>query len=264
MDTSLARGIITASVEGSTATIAINNPAKRGALEPDSYRTIGDLVRSASNDTSVRAVIITGDSSAFSSGMDLDAFEHIEVPGEMGVVGTMDDIEYMANAITRAPVPVIAAVEGACAGIGASLAFLCDLIIAGEKAFFTIPFTAIGLVPDGGAVATLAASIGRHRAMAMAMLHTRIPAAEAVAHGLVTETAPDALTRAREIAGDFRSSPREALGRTKAAVNRAALAQLPEALAAEAQVQSRLLSSADHREGLAAFRERRIPSLPNG
>ncbi|WP_115685994.1 enoyl-CoA hydratase-related protein [Corynebacterium senegalense] len=256
MDTSLARGVVAAAVDGPVATVTITNPAKRGALEPDSYRTIGDLVRSAANDTSIRAVIITGDSNAFSSGMDLAAFEGIEVPGELGVMETMDDIEYMAKAITRAAVPVIAAVEGACAGIGASVAFLCDLIVAGEKAFFTVPFTAIGLVPDGGAVATLAASVGRHRAMAMALLHTRIPAAQALEHGLVAETAPDALGRAREIAAHLARTPREAVGRTKAAVNRATLAQLPQALETEALVQTRLLGTPEHAVGVAAFRGR--------
>ena len=262
MDTSLARGIIAAGVDGATATITIRNPVKRNALEPESYRVIGDLVRSAGNDRAIRAVIITGEAGAFSSGMDLAAFSGVAVPGELGVVDTLVDIEHMATSITRAPVPVIAAVEGACAGIGASLAFLCDLIVAGEDAFFTIPFTAIGLVPDGGAVATLAASVGRHRAMSMALLHSRIPAAEARDHGLVTEVTPDPLARAREIAAGFSSAPREALGRTKAAVNRASLAQLPQALEAEAIVQTRLLGTPEHAEGVAAFMERRQARFP--
>ncbi|SDR75647.1 enoyl-CoA hydratase-related protein [Corynebacterium timonense] len=264
MDTSFARGVISAAVEGSTLTITIDNPAKRGALQPDSYRAIGDLVRSASNDASIRAVIITGDSTAFSSGMDVDAFAGAaaDSPPEMGVADTLYDIEYMAGVLTRSPLPVIAAVEGACAGIGASVAFLADIIIAGENAFFTIPFTKIGLIPDGGAAVTLAASVGRHRAMAMALLHSRIPAAEAHEYGLVAEVAPDALARAREIADSLVGSPREALGRAKAAVNQASLAGLSQSLATEAQIQTRLRGTAEHREGVSAFRERRAPRFP--
>ncbi|WP_291314272.1 enoyl-CoA hydratase-related protein [Corynebacterium sp. UBA2622] len=259
MDTSLARGIISATVDGPVAAITIANPAKRNALEPESYRVIGDLVRSAGNDPGIRGVVITGDSAAFSSGMDLAAFSGVDVPGEPGVVETMVDIEYMATAITRAPVPVIAAVEGACAGIGASLCFLCDLIVAGESAFFTIPFTAIGLMPDGGAVATLSASVGRHRAMQMALLHSRIPAEQARQYGLVAEVAAGARERAVEITRGFAASPREALARTKAAVNRASLAQLPQALETEAAVQTRLLGTPEHAEGVAAFIEHRPP-----
>ncbi|WJY68624.1 enoyl-CoA hydratase-related protein [Corynebacterium auris] len=261
--TRFARGVISAAVEESTLTITIVNPAKRGALEPESYKAIGDLIRAAGNDAAIRAVIITGDDTAFSSGMDIDSFSDPGAPVEMGVVETMDEIAYMATAITRSPVPVIAAVEGACAGIGASVAFLADIIVAGEKAFFTIPFTAIGLIPDGGAAATLAASIGRHRAMAMTLLHTRIPAEDARAFGLVAETAPVALKRAREIALGFHSSPREALGRAKAAVNRASLSALPDALACEAQIQTRLLGTAEHKEGVSAFRERRTARFPD-
>lgn len=262
MDTSLARGIIAASVDGPVLTITIDNPGKRGALLPDSYRAIGDLVRSASSDPAVRAVIITGDDKAFSSGMDIDVFLDEgtrQTHPELGVRDTLIDIEYMAQSIVRAAVPVIAAVEGACVGIGASVAFLCDLIVASEKAFFTLPFTAIGLIPDGGVLATLTASVGRHRAMDMVLRHTRISARDAYDFGLVTQLAPDALATARDIAQGLTLSPREAVGRTKAAVNQASLAQMSRSLESEAMVQTRLLGSPEHAEGAAAFREKRRP-----
>ena len=117
-------------------------------------------------------------------------------------------------------------------------------------------------MPDGGAVATLAASVGRHRAMQLVLRQERIPAADAAQMGLVTEvTEGPALDLALEWAEEFRLSPRGAVAQTKRAVNRVSLPQLPLSLAEEAREQTLLTHSAEHKEGVTAFLERRAPKF---
>jgi enoyl-CoA hydratase len=100
------------------------------------------------------------------------------------------EVNRLIRAITALPRPVVAVVQGPAAGVGVSLALACDLVLASDKAFFMLAFTQIGLMPDGGASALIAAAIGRIRAMRMALLAERLPAAEAVAAGLVTAVYP--------------------------------------------------------------------------
>lgn len=254
------KGNITSETRGTTEIVRISNPAKRNALEPDSYWAIGDAVNAANANPEIRCVIITGDESAFCSGMDLQAF--LSENSAEAASHSLGGIEHVIYAITRADVPVIAAAEGAIAGIGASLACACDLIVAGQSAFITLPFGRIGLMPDGGAVATLAASVGRHRAMLLVLRQERIPAADAIKMGLVAEiTEGPALDLALEWAEEFRFSPRGAVAQTKRAVNRVSLPQLPLSLAEEAREQTLLTQSAEHKEGVAAFLERRAPKF---
>ena len=253
------KGNITSLIDGPLALVRISNPAKRNALEPDSYWAIGDAVQAANADPAVRCIIVTGDEKSFCSGMDIEAFT-AESSAE-AATHSLGGIEHMIGSITRADVPVIAAAEGAVAGVGASLACACDLIVAAESSFITLPFGRIGLMPDGGAVATLAASIGRHRTMQLVLLQERIPAADAVNFGLFADVTDDggALDRAKQWAASFSTSPRGAIAQTKRAVNRAALTQLPGSLINEARFQTELLQSPEHAEGVAAFFERRAP-----
>lgn len=255
------KGNITSDIDGAVAIVRISNPAKRNALEPDSYWAIGDAVQAASADPAVRCIIVTGDEKAFCSGMDIEAFtgeSTVEVAAQ-----SLGGIEHMIGSITRADVPVIAAAEGAVAGVGASLACACDLIVAAESAFITLPFGRIGLMPDGGAVATLAASIGRHRAMQLVLLQERIAAGDAVDFGLFAEVTPagGALEKAQQWAESFSSSPRGAVTETKRAVNRVALTELPNSMVNEARFQTELLQSPGHKEGVAAFLENRAPKF---
>ncbi len=255
------KGNITSLIDGAVALIRISNPAKRNALEPDSYWSIGDAVQAANANPEVRCIIITGDEKSFCSGMDIEAFTG-ESTAEVAA-HSLGGIEHMIGSITRADVPVIAAAEGAVAGVGASLACACDLIVAAESSFITLPFGRIGLMPDGGAVATLAASIGRHRAMQLVLLQERIPAADAVNFGLFTDVTAtgEALERAQQWAASFSASPRGAVAQTKRAVNRVTLTELPNSLINEARFQTELLQSPGHKEGVAAFLEHRAPKF---
>src|SRR6185312_1831767 len=100
------------------------------------------------------------------------------------------EINRLIRAITALPRPVVAVVQGPAAGVGVSIALACDVVLASEKAFFMLAFTKIGLMPDGGASALAAAAIGRIRAMRMALLPERLPAADALAYGLVSAVYP--------------------------------------------------------------------------
>jgi len=150
-------------------------------------------------------------------------------------------------------------VQGPAAGVGASLALACDVVLASEKAFFMLAFTKIGLMPDGGASALIAAAVGRIRAMRMALLAERIPAAEAFEWGLVTAVYPaDQLdVEVSKVVSTLVSGPVVALRKTKDAINAATLTELQAALAREKQGQLELLGADDFREGTRAFQQRR-------
>ena len=171
----------------------------------------------------------------------------------------LPQLNALVTEIQAAEIPVIAAVEGAAAGAGASLAFACDLIVAAEESYFTLLFGKIGLIPDGGVSLTALASVGRHRALALALLQDKLGVAEAEAAGIVAKRAPQgqALEAALQLAQRLHIAPRDALAKAKEAINRTALGQLDEQLAWEEPAQYAQMDSAGHKEGVMAFLEKR-------
>jgi enoyl-CoA hydratase len=157
------------------------------------------------------------------------------------------------------PQPVVAVVQGPAAGVGASLALASDVVLASEKAFFMLAFTKIGLMPDGGASALIAAAVGRIRAMRMALMAERISAADAFGWGLVTAVYPvDQFdVEVSSVISTLLSGPAVALRKTKNAINTATLVELEAALEREKQGQLVLIDSNDFREGTRAFQQRR-------
>ena len=167
------------------------------------------------------------------------------------------------RAIAALPKPVVAVVQGPTAGVGVSLALACDVVLASDKAFFLLAFTKIGLMPDGGASALVAAAIGRIRAMRMALLAERIPAAEALEYGLVSAVYPhdDLEPRVAEVINTLMSGPAVALRKTKQAINAATLTQLDAAIDRETEGQLVLIKSRDFVEGTKAFQQRRTANF---
>jgi 2-(1,2-epoxy-1,2-dihydrophenyl)acetyl-CoA isomerase len=157
--------------------------------------------------------------------------------------------------------PVIAAVNGVAAGAGASLAFACDVRIAAEGARFILVFARIGLVPDSGATWFLPRLVGPGRAAEMALVGDAVDAAEALRIGLVSKVVtPDSLlAEARAIADKIAGSAPRAVALTKHALDRSWSRDLDETLDDEARLQGEAGATADHAEGLAAFREKRPP-----
>jgi enoyl-CoA hydratase len=204
-------------------------------------------------------VRIGGAGRGFSSGAGISEEDH----ANPGAAGTPADVLDAANRCIRAivalPQPAVAVVHGAAAGVGASLALACDVVLASEKAFFMLAFTKIGLMPDGGASALIAAAVGRIRAMRMALLAERIPAAEAYDWGLVSACfTPDEFdAEVDKVIAALVAGPAVALRKTKDAINAATLTELEGALEREKNGQLTLLDSHDFREGTKAFQQRR-------
>lgn len=202
----------------------------------------------------VRCVVVTGTGPAFSAGADLSAAESLD---ERAVDG--------ANRLVRAVVgcdrPVVCGLNGVAAGVGMALALACDLVVATASASLTLGFSKVGLMPDGGSSATVAAAVGRARAMRLALLSDVLTAQEAYDAGLVSHVAPDEEWAATldKVVARLVSGPPLALAATKKAVNAATLHQFEPALDREYAGQPVLLRTADFAEGVAAFVGKRRP-----
>jgi 2-(1,2-epoxy-1,2-dihydrophenyl)acetyl-CoA isomerase len=157
--------------------------------------------------------------------------------------------------------PVIAAVHGAAAGVGCSLALCCDLVLMAESSFLLLAFVNIGLVPDGGASLFVPRRAGGARALEMALLGERVPARKAVEWGIATRVHPDDEHRAESLAllRRLADGPTRAYAGIKRELNATVFAGLAEQLELEARIQDEAERTADHREGVAAFMEKRGP-----
>jgi 2-(1,2-epoxy-1,2-dihydrophenyl)acetyl-CoA isomerase len=208
-------------------------------------------------DPEVRAVVITGAGRGFSAGQDLKEF------GETPDVSDALRESYHPNvlAIRALEKPVIAAVNGVCAGAGLSLACVCDFRIAADNASFVPGFIGIGLVPDAGGTFFLNRLLGASRAFEWMTSNRRLTAAEAHAWGLVSEVveADNLPARAAEVAAFYAALPTRGVGMTKRLFDHAEGATLEEQLEFEAQLQAAATKTEDFQEGVAAFLEKRDP-----
>jgi enoyl-CoA hydratase len=257
---------LTVGLADGVLSVTMNRPDSLNSLTAPMLVTIADALETAAADARVRVVRLGGSGRGFSSGAGISEDDH----ANPGANGTPADVLDAANraicAIVKLPQPVVAVVQGPAAGVGASLALACDVVLASEKAFFMLAFTKIGLMPDGGASALIAASIGRHRAMRMALLAERIPAAEAYDWGLVTALYPadEFDGEVAKVVSTLATGPVVALRKTKNAINAATLAELEGALEREKTGQLVLIDSADFREGTRAFQQRRQATFTDG
>lgn len=246
-------------VEGPVATLTIDRPESLNALTVPVKVALREALEALAADRTVRAVILTGAGRAFCAGQDLAERERPDAaPLEVEVRERYNPI---IRAIRSMGQPVIAAVNGVAAGAGASLAFACDLRIAAEEARFVLAFGRIGLVPDSGATWFLPRLVGSARAAELALVGDPIDAAEALRLELVSKVVPadQLMDEARRMAGRLAEGAPLALALTKEALQRSLTIDLEEALEGEAKLQGIAGASADHAEGMAAFREKRPP-----
>jgi enoyl-CoA hydratase len=240
--------------------VTIDRPESLNSLTTAVVAGIADAMERAATDPRVKVVRLGGTGRGFSSGAGMSAEDVAR--GKAGTA-TITEINRAVRAIAALPHPVVAVVQGPAAGVGVSLALACDLVLASDKAFFMLAFTKIGLMPDGGASALVAAAVGRIRAMRMALLPERLPAAEALSWGLVSAVYPaeDFDTEVDQVISRLLAGPAVAFGKTKDAINAATLTELDPTLEREFEGQSGLLRSHDFAEGARAFQQRRSPTF---
>jgi 2-(1,2-epoxy-1,2-dihydrophenyl)acetyl-CoA isomerase len=247
---------ITVDVAGGVTTITLNRPGVMNALNRGLRAELTEALRAGH---AGRVIVLTGAGRAFCSGQDLGDAQGL---GAVDLEAVLRD-EYvpMIRAITDAPVPVIAAVNGVAAGAGANLALACDLVIACESASFIQAFARIGLIPDAGGTSFLPRRVGFQRAMGAALLAEPVSARKAEDWGMIWEAVAD--DRFAEVvaarAAQLASGPTGAYAALKRALRGAFDQDLETQLALEAELQGACGASADFREGVAAFLEKRRP-----
>src|SRR5919198_4193121 len=245
--------------DGAVLTITLNRPDVLNALNAATHEALAAALKEARAED-VRAVVLTGAGRGFCVGQDLREFRE-----QAGDIGGRLRGSYHPNikAIRALEKPVIAAVNGAAAGAGLSLACACDLRIASDEATFVPAFINIGLIPDSGGTFFVTRLIGQSRALEWLGSGRRLSAEEALEWGLVSEVVePTVLeTRAAEVAGELAALPTRAIGMTKRLLERAPTATLEDQLEWEAQLQAVATRTEDFREGVAAFLEKRPPSF---
>ncbi len=251
--------LLTETADG-VLTIALNRPAVFNALSPELCRELVDALRGAILDDGVRAIVITGAGKAFCSGQDLKLLGELTADGQPRI-GDLLRQQYngLILQMRRIEKPVIASVNGVAAGAGMSLALACDLRIASEEASFVQAFVNIGLAPDSGSMYFLPRLVGIAKAMELCMLGDRIGAAEALELGLVNRVVPAGELKlvTAELAGRLAAGPAKAIGLIKRGLNRGHEADLDEMLEYEALLQEIAGRTADFREGVLAFKEKR-------
>jgi 2-(1,2-epoxy-1,2-dihydrophenyl)acetyl-CoA isomerase len=245
--------------DGGVLTITLNRPGVLNALNKAVHDGLREAYREARS-SDVRAVVITGAGRGFCVGQDLTEFR--EGGGDIG--GRLRATYHPTIlGIRRLEKPVIAAVNGPAAGAGLSLACACDLRIAADSASFVPAFIGIGLIPDSGGTWTVPRLLGQARAFEWLTSNRKLPAAEALVWGLVTEVVPaDALAaRAAEVAAEYASAPTRGIAMTKRLLESAATSTLEQQLELEAQLQTAATETHDFAEGVAAFLEKRPPGF---
>lgn len=245
-------------VQDHVATLTLNRPQRRNALNDALNAELLDALRAVARDENVRAVVLTGAGESFCSGADLSVFQPLPSPQQV-YDGIWEQYQPVIAAVTAMPKPVLALVNGIAAGAGASLALACDLRVMAHDAALLLAFSNIGLVPDAGATWFLSRLVGYSRAFEIAVQGERISAEQCLSLGLTNKVVPG--VNLVEIgfawAHNLAKRPTFALGLTKQALQHALLHDLPSTIDFEARLQGKAVASADFQEGLAAFAEKR-------
>lgn len=268
------------STEGAVRVLTLNRPQALNAFTTGLLGQLRVALDEAAHDGAVRAVLITGSGRAFCAGQDLsdphikpEFDEHADPAASADDrkkpkakdIGNLLDHYYipLALRLRSMPVPTICAVNGVAAGAGANFALGCDLVLAGQSASFIQAFSKIGLVPDCGGTWLLTRLVGRARAMQLALLGDKLPAADAQSWGLIARCVADAelQSEAMATAQKLAKMPTRALVQTREALDASMDLEFEDALKLEARLQSQLGYAHDYLEGAAAFLTKRAPSF---
>jgi 2-(1,2-epoxy-1,2-dihydrophenyl)acetyl-CoA isomerase len=246
---------------GGTGRLTLNRPETLNAWTAEFGHELKQVLDGEAADASVRAVLITGAGRGFSSGADLKAgFDPHPDDSRPDVKKELDEVYHpIIVAVRELEKPVVAAVNGPAVGIGASLAFACDLILAAESSYFGLAFVNIGLMPDGGSTLFVPAAVGKARAFQMALLGERVPAPKALEWGLINQVHPDdkLMDEAGALVEKMAAGPTRSYTSSKKALNNMLFPNMQQQLDLEAELQHELARSEDFMEGALAFVEKR-------
>jgi 2-(1,2-epoxy-1,2-dihydrophenyl)acetyl-CoA isomerase len=255
-------------IENGIATLTLNRPERLNSFTQAMHLEVRAALEQVKADKSVRVLLLTGAGRGFCAGQDLN--DRAVEPGESGPNPGVDlgaSVEQfyapLVMTLRTLPLPVICAVNGVAAGAGANLALACDIVLAAESASFIQPFCKLGLIPDTGGTWVLPRLVGPARAMGLALLGDKLPAAQAESWGLIWRcVADDALmTEAMALAERFAAAPTKGLAFTKQAMLASSTNTLEQQLQLEAGMMRELGYSHDYREGVAAFIGKRQPAF---
>ena len=244
-------------VKDTIAWLFLNRPDSLNAFVAKMNREVKDAVKKASNDEQVRCIVITGEGRAFCSGQDLSEVDEKMDHGEV----LRDHYGPMIKQIRQCEKPIIAAVNGVAAGAGFSLALACDFRVLSERASFLNAFIHVGLIPDSGNLYYLSQLVGHTKAVELSILGEKVNAADALKMGLANKLYP--LESWEEdvtvFAGRLAALPTKAIGLIKRSLKVVPQLSFEDYLEYEAQGQRIAGLTKDHREGVAAFMDKRKP-----
>ena len=256
-------------VEEGVATVTLNRPEKRNALSDELTPALREILLQLDQSTEARCVVLTGAGKAFCAGGDVSAMGAKRT--DTRVARSRDDLvrdlirkeETLSLRLHELSKPTIAALPGAAAGAGLSIALACDLRIAAESAFITTAFANIGLSGDYGGTWFLTRLVGSSKAKELYFTARRVPAAECAELGIVNSVVPDAELEkhTQELASQIAAGPPIALQHMKSNLNDAIGGDLRDSLRREAERLMRCRDTEDHREAVAAFLEKRPPNF---
>lgn len=248
---------ITNEAQDGVARIGLARPERKNAISLQMYGQLAAALEAAAADAAVRAVVLHGTPNVFSAGNDVQDF--LQFSGKDSTAGA---VRFM-QALSGHERPVIAAVNGAAVGIGTTMLLHCDLVYASDDAMFSLPFVNLGICPEFASSLLLPLSAGYHRAAEKLLFGEPISAEEAVEMGIVNRLLPpgEVLDYALKQARRFSALPPEAVRHTKRLLKAGWRNAVQQAMASELETFTRLLQSAESREALSAFLERRKPDF---
>lgn len=240
--------------------IRLNRPDVFNSFNREMALLMQSKLDAFATDKNIRAILITGNGKAFCAGQDLKEVTTPELnPGFLAILE--EHYNPIIQRIRTIEKPVIAGVNGVAAGAGANIALACDVVIASENASFIQAFSKIGLVPDSAGTFFLPRLIGFQKATALCMLGDKVSASDADKMGMIYKAVPADIfeTEVLKTAQTLAEMPTKALGLTKRLLNQSLTNNLDQQLQLESDLQIEASSSADYKEGVAAFVEKRKP-----
>ena len=249
---------LTLDKEGGVATLTLNRPEKLNAISPQMFQSLQKALDDVGKDSSLKVLIITGAGRGFCAGLDVTTFSQVS---EVSQQELGDDMRNFTFPLYNLPQPTIAAINGVAVGAGLSIAMLCDLRIASEKAKFSTGYARMGLIPDIGATYSLPRIAGTAKAMELMITSDTFDAAEAQRIGLLNRVVPeeDLMTVARELADKIAKGPSVAIRLIKQAIRRGIHNSLEQQIEFECFADYICFRTEDHKEAVSSFLEKRQP-----